>query len=89
MTMYTGKDDFDIDSNIRQELPGGGFFIRRSRSRIVTFSPDGTNKENYKFNHKNFEEFENMVLSTDFLSRELKAAEVSAFCKKYGYKKEQ
>lgn len=89
MTMYTGKDDFDLDSNIRQELPGGGFFICRSRSRIVTLSTDGTNKEYYKFNRKNFEEFENMVLSSEFLGRELKAAEVFAFCEKYGYKKEQ
>lgn len=89
MAMYTGKDDFDNDETIRQELPGGGFFIRRSRSRIVTFSADGTTKEHYKFNRKDFEEFENMVLSTDFLGRELKAAEVFAFCEKYGYKKEQ
>lgn len=89
MAMYTGKDDFDNDETIRQELPGDGFFIRRSRSRIVTFSANGTTKENYKFNRKDFEEFENMVLSTDFLGRELKAAEVSAFCEKYGYKKEQ
>lgn len=89
MTMYTGKDDFDLDSNIRQELPGGGFFICRSRSRIITLSADGTNKEYYKFNRKDFEEFENMVLSTDFLGRELTIAEVFAFCEKYGYKKEQ
>ena len=89
MAMYTGKDDFDNDETIRQELPGDGFFIRRSRSRIVTLSTDGTNKEYYKFNRKDFEEFENMVLSTEFLGRELTIAEVFAFCEKYGYKKEQ
>lgn len=89
MTVYTGKDDFyDIDEIIRQELTGGNYFTRYSRSRIVTVSVNGE-KESYKFNKKNYEAFENMVLAGEFLNKQPTSDEITAFCEKYGYKKKK